>query len=299
MDRIEAESEALAPHTNRLNENSILTTTTASKLESAQSGSIEDKIEQIYQDIGGLGKFQVFATITFLLGLSGQNWWFYVLGYLTQEPDSFVCTYATEFYQPACTKENICAGNPAITSWEADPDSDKTLYNWQQQLDLTCVDEWKVGMLGSGYFLGWCSTLLWMPGLSVKYGRRYLYWASIVVVALSYLTTLITGELIVMCIATSVQGMMSSLRVNVGYVYFMEMMPKSMQTPVTTVWCICDAVIYLLASVYFWKISKHAIYFEAVGLVWTCIGVLSMIWVPESPRYLISIGKLDEARAIF
>lgn len=44
---------------------------------------LEDKIEIVYKDLGGLGKFQVFAMLTLLLGLSGQNWWFYEIGYLS------------------------------------------------------------------------------------------------------------------------------------------------------------------------------------------------------------------------
>ena len=34
------------------------------------------------------------------------------------------------------------------------------------------------------FFIGWCSTLLWMPALADKYGRKYLFWASVILVAI-------------------------------------------------------------------------------------------------------------------
>ena len=39
-------------------------------------------------------------------------------------------------------------------------------------MDLMCDNTWKVGLIGSAYFLGWSATLLWVPRLSDKYGRK-------------------------------------------------------------------------------------------------------------------------------
>ena len=115
--------------TSRLNENSsTLTDQTKSVLEHE---SLDDKIDKMYQDLGGFSKFQFFAVFALLLGHSGQNFQFMIIGYLTQAPNSFVCAYADPNDQPPCTKENICAYDPRITSWKADPDSSMTLYNWQ------------------------------------------------------------------------------------------------------------------------------------------------------------------------
>ena len=88
---------------------------------------IEDKIQQMYHDLGGFGKFQVFAMVAILFGTSTNDLWMNELGYFIQPPDSYICSYASKDNQPSCTKENICANDPAITSWEADPDSLQTL----------------------------------------------------------------------------------------------------------------------------------------------------------------------------
>lgn len=72
---------------------------------------------------------------------------------------------------------------------------------------------------------------------------------------------LITGNYYVMSSIVFVMGMTSSIRANIGYVYMMELISKDHLTPVNVIWCNIGPLAYIFASVYFWKISKHAIYF--------------------------------------
>ena len=60
-----------------------------------------------------------------------------------------------------------------------------------------------------------------------------------------------------------------------------------------------QSFITIFGSIYFWKISKHAIYFEIVGLIWEFLSCILMFWIPESPRYLMESGQLDKANAVF
>ena len=143
-----------------------------------ENESLEDQIEKLFQESGGCGWFQVLAYFAITLGISGPNFFLFEIGFYTQAPDTYICTY-TDGVQPSvdiCTKEYICKNDPRIATWEADPDSDKTLYNWQQKLDLTCKDEWVIAMIGASYFIGWCFTLLWLPTFADKRGRKKFYW---------------------------------------------------------------------------------------------------------------------------
>lgn len=173
--------------------------------------------------------FQVLAYIAIAVGMSAPSWFVYEIGYLTQEPESdgYICTfYSASTDQSICTKENICAGDSQIASWEIDPNGDKFLHNWVQKLNLTCVDNWKVGLIGASLFLGWSATLLWLPSFADKYGRRRFFWAAMILDLLLFVGLLITTNLIVMICIWFSFGLLCSLRSNVGYVYLMELLPR-------------------------------------------------------------------------
>ena len=109
-------------------------TNQGSQQDNETSLSSEERVEKVFEDIGGCGLFQVVAYLAIALGMSAPSWFIYELGFLTQEPTQFVCTYYEQYTNDSsdiCTKENICADDPRIATWEADPDSTKTLNNFQ------------------------------------------------------------------------------------------------------------------------------------------------------------------------
>ena len=87
--------------------------------------TLEEKVDQIYEDVGGCGPFQVFVYFAIAFGMSAPSFFIYQIGYLDQKPSDYICTYESETNMPACTVDNICdySVNSAFSSWEADPDS--------------------------------------------------------------------------------------------------------------------------------------------------------------------------------
>ena len=195
-----------------------------------------------------------------------------------------------------CTEDQICAGNPNIATWEADPDSDGFLYNWQQRLDLTCVAPWRVSCLGTFYFIGWCCTLLWLPAMADRYGRKRLYWLGVFINLCIYTGMLFTTNLTAMTVLFSLFGSVCSLIIQVGYVYLTELMPLSVQPLVTSLWSMQDATIYIVAVIYFSSISKHWIYYALIGYTANVISMVGLYWLPESPKFLHKAGRIAEAR---
>ena len=107
---------------------------------------------------------------------------------------------------------------------------------------------------------------------------------------------MLTQSLKIMILLVFLFGMLSSIRINVGYTYLMEMLPRKAQTNVTSCWSIQEAAIYVVATIYFWKISKQWFWYCFIGYVWQLISLVCLFWMPESPRYLIKSGKIEQAR---
>lgn len=154
-------------------------------------------------------------------------------------------------------------------------------------------------MLGSSYFIGWCLTLLWVPRFGDILGRKKLFWGCMLCQTFLFVAMLFTKSLLGMTLVIGSFGVCNSIRVTIGFVYLMDLLPKKAQTPVTTVWCVEEALIYLIGTLWLWKIGKHTQGFEIVGLVWSFLSFVLVTWLPESPRFLVSTGQLSKAEGAF
>ena len=143
-------------------------------------------------------------------------------------------------------------------------------------------------MLGSALFVGWCATLLWVPRLGDKFGRKWLFTLGMGGNFLCYNILMFTHNLNLMLFTIFCFGALSSIRINVGYVYLLELMPKNRQTLYGTIWNNFECILYPLATIYFWKISKDWFYFALIGYVFSLWSFIASFFLPESPRYLIS-----------
>ena len=256
-------------------------------------------MDQLYERVGGCGLFQILAYFAIAIGMSAPSWYFYEVGFFTQAPGSYLCTYSDGIVA-SCTQDEICGSDASnIVSYEGDPSDPKFLYNWQQKLDLTCVENWKIGLIGAQYFLGKITTVLWLPAMGDKYGRRNIFWLSMCINLVLYTLLFLCTNIWFMYAIWFVYGMNGSIMINVGYVFLMETMPRKAQNSVTSLWNMQEALIYVFATIYFWKISRHWFWYCLVGYVWQVISVVLLLFMPESPRWLVSVGRLSEAKAAF
>jgi len=60
-----------------------------------------------------------------------------------------------------------------------------------------------------------------------------------------------------------------------------------------------ESVVYILICVYFDQISKHWIPLMYPDLALTFLGFAYVYFMPETPRFLVSQKKFDEAREVF
>lgn len=88
--------------------------------------------------------------------------------------------------------------------------------------------------------------------------------------------------------------MLTSIRINVGFLFMMEMMPAKLQTIVGSFASVLDSSVYLAVTLYFWKIGKNWFYVALVGLCFNFIAALGAWFLPESPKYLCEKGQVYE-----
>lgn len=196
------------------------------------------------------------------------GFWFYILSYLIMLPRYQDCTYTDP--QPedpvsACTAENICLVPSPIIDYSIDWDNIYSIHNWVEKLDLTCTPGWKVGLLGSMVFVGWVITLIWVPRLSDKYGRKTIYMIGMWGDCACFIAMFLVTSIDLMICVTFVFGLCTTIRVNIGFVYIMEMMPKRNQTFYASAYNCQEGSILFMGTLYFWFVSKDWIYFSLIG----------------------------------
>ena len=94
--------------------------------------SAEDKLDDCIEQLGGFGKFQLFAYFSVSASINSVGFWFYQLAYLMQEPKYKCEIQAGVSADGICTSENICAKDSRILRWEIDWDHENSLHNWHE-----------------------------------------------------------------------------------------------------------------------------------------------------------------------
>jgi hypothetical protein len=88
-------------------------------------------------------------------------------------------------------------------------------------------------------------------------------------------------------------------RYYVGYTYNLEMQPKSHYVLVSTSMFMFESVIYFFICIYFSFINRTWQYLQIPNLIFCISGIIFLVWMPESPKFLVAQKKFVEARAVF
>ena len=145
-----------------------------------------------------------------------------------------------------------------------------------------------MGLLGSSFLTGIVVGCMTLTRLGDKHGRKPIYMIGIVLnicFVMGILT--ISNKFFAFCLIF-VFGMSISARYYVGYTYNIEMQPKSHYVLVSTTQFAFESLIYLFICIYFWTISKNWKILQAFNIGLSFMGLVFLVVMPESPRFLIS-----------
>lgn len=197
-------------------------------------------------------------------------------------------------FEGICTRENICDGDARIANWSIDYTDNRSLHNWQQQLDLMCEPDWKAGLLGTVLYIFWCISLLIVPRQADRFGRRWLFLSSRIAETVLYLGVLVVTEYWTMLGLMIALGLCAAGRVNVGTVYVTEWFPRKNHTVLHMCFAGEVAIGYIGFALYFWFWGNDTMNVSIMAYTLGFISVFLTFFVPESPRLLAAKGRVDE-----
>ena len=151
-----------------------------------------------------------------------------------------------------------------------------------------CESKFRVGLIGSSLFVGWCFSLLWMPRLADVYGRKNLFRIAQVADTILYSWIFLTSSLNVAIAINVGLGFFTSIRIASGFIYMLEFMPKRAQTIFATAWSFFEATIMLWITLYFMNsATRNWATVPLVGYVMQLFGLAGCFFIPESPKFLL------------
>lgn len=250
--------------------------------------TIDNALKQTY------GRFQAFTTGVFAVGFWMGGFLTFTLALMELYPQ-FECYNDSTGTYSAWTRDKACAVG---TKWHINWEHEHSINNWIVDLDLYCVDKWKIGLFGSMYYLGFLLGSVAFINVSDIYGRKL--WARVSFIGhwATFLCIMWINSLNGRYFFIFLCGFIGSMRCSVSYTSGCEWLPKSKQIYSSMITQMINACVPLLLAVYFWKISKHWIYFYDFTLILAIIGTILWFFIPESPRWLVSEDRNDDAKKI-
>ena len=155
-----------------------------------------------------------------------------------------------------------------------DRENPNSIYNWAEGIKLMCRPGWQIGLLGSAYFSGWCLTLLWMPQMSEKIGRKKFFQQAQLLTFLLYAVMVLTSSFTCMVVCFFFQGFLNSARTGVGWPYLLEIVPSKDRAAHAAALGVQGAVRGILGALFFTFCSKNGYVFMATGCVYQLIAIL-------------------------
>ena len=89
-----------------------------------------------------------------------------------------------------------------------------------------------------------------------------------------YTAIMFTRNYYVMLISIFIFGTLISFRNSIGFIYFLELVPKKNRAAAGTAYCVIDGLVYPFLVIYFWKISKDWFWLLLIGYAFQIMGCI-------------------------
>lgn len=139
-----------------------------------------------------------------------------------------------------------------------------------------------------------------VPQLSDKYGRKKIFTACMSIQLFIFVVTLVLpSNLYILQVASLlVLGVSTSGRTSIGFCYFCEFSPTNYHNLLGTLWSVSEAMVFIYLTIYYKYISKDWFWTVAFGLSLNIVGLVFLLFLPESPRYLFYKKRFKECEEV-
>lgn len=216
---------------------------------------------------------------------------------LEKEPPRFECLDDGTGEWRECSKAEICGGNIPRDHYRYDEDQEEYIDNWVDQYELLCEPKWKIGLIGSMYFAGVVSTILLIPWLSDKWGRRWIVTSCYSILILATIGLMLASNLTTLYILVFIIGSTFGGRIISGMNWLVEFQQVRKKELVVFIKMLTVSAWIILVTAIFQFGTKHWLIVAAIFVTLCAIGTIWIIFnVPESCQYLHGKKRYEEAR---
>jgi MFS family permease len=215
-------------------------------------------VEEAIQKAGGMGKFQIFAFFFGIYTFTTTGYVNYNLSYLellpnkTADQKAYNCFYQDDPEKAVpCVNKDICHWPEGMVGWDVNWDEPDALHNWAavDKLNLYCTDDYLVGLIGSMFFFGWMCSLLVIPRLADKFGRKWFVRGGLMLQTVCFFMFFFTKDLTVVLVGMFMVGLSVAGKSTVEYIYICEFLPKNRRAFYASLLFMIDGCTLIVCSI--------------------------------------------------
>lgn len=138
---------------------------------------------------------------------------------------------------------------------------------------------------------------MFVPRLGDLYGRKKPFIVSVLAAALLYLGVLFTYDWNMIIVLFFLLGMTQAGKYSMAHVYLQELMPHRYRSLAGIFVQFADSFSLIFVSLYNRFVSKDWMPFQILGVTLTFVSFFALVIIPDSPKYLYSKGRFQDARS--
>ena len=162
---------------------------------------------------------------------------------------------------------------------------------------MLCEPKWKIGLLGSMYFIGVIVGMTFVPPLADAFGRKIIFIVTLIISVFAQLGLILTNNLYEAYVYQFFIGSTFAGRVIVGLNYMLEFVIPSWHQAIIFWLLISECISTILMTAYVQFIDKCWFSLQLICFI-LAILTLGYFWilVPESPKWQYTWKIFDKAR---